>query len=116
MRNARTSAGAACIRRGVAAGMSWSVYLIEGRNGALYTGISTDVASRYAAHAAGRGARYTRANPPLRLLGSLPCGDRAAASRAEYRIRRLSPAAKRALFAAEASPGPEPRVHAADAS
>jgi putative endonuclease len=79
----------------------WFVYLIECRNGTLYTGISPDVAARYAAHAAGRGARYTRANPPLRLLGCIACSDRAAAGRAEYRIRRLRPAAKRALFAAD---------------
>jgi putative endonuclease len=75
----------------------WYVYLIECSNGCIYTGISNDVERRYAAHLAGRGARYTRANPPLRLLLAVPVGDRAAASRAEYRIRRLSPAAKRAL-------------------
>jgi putative endonuclease len=75
----------------------WFVYLIECSNGCIYTGISTDVARRYAAHVAGRGARYTRANPPIRLLLAAAVGDRAAASRAEHRIRRMSPQAKRAL-------------------
>jgi putative endonuclease len=75
----------------------WFVYLIECRNGCIYTGISNDVERRYAAHVAGRGARYTRANPPTRLLLAAPVGDRAQASRAEHRIRRLPPAAKRAL-------------------
>lgn len=80
--------------------MGWHVYLIECAGGSIYTGIATDVAARYARHARGSGARYTRAFPPVRLLGSLPYPDRSAASRAEYAIRRLPPAAKRALCGA----------------
>ena len=38
----------------------WYVYLIECRDGSLYTGIATDVDRRYAEHVAGKGARYTR--------------------------------------------------------
>jgi putative endonuclease len=75
---------------------TWFVYLIECRDGSLYTGITTDVAARYAAHAAGKGARYTRSHPPLRLLGSEVHPDRAAAAKAEYRIKQLTPAEKRA--------------------
>lgn len=78
---------------------AWFVYLIECRDGSLYTGITTDVAARYAAHAAGKGARYTRSHPPLRLLGSEAHADRSAAAKAEYRIKRLSPAEKRAYAA-----------------
>jgi putative endonuclease len=77
--------------------VAWFVYLIECRNGSIYTGIAVDVAARYAAHAAGKGARYTRANPPARLLASFPCADRGAASRAEAAIKRLDAAEKRAL-------------------
>ena len=76
---------------------SWYVYLIECRDGSLYTGIAVDVALRYAKHAAGKGARYTRAHPPLRLLGQCAYPDRSEASRAEYRIKQLSPAQKREL-------------------
>ncbi len=75
----------------------WYVYLIECRDGSLYTGIAVDVAQRYARHAAGKGARYTRSHPPLRLLGQCAYPDRAEASRAEYRIKRLSPGQKREL-------------------
>ena len=75
----------------------WYVYLIECRGGSLYTGIATDVARRYAEHAAGKGARYTRAHPPLRLLAQFAYPDRATASRAEHAIKQLSPARKRAL-------------------
>jgi putative endonuclease len=85
--------------------MSWHVYLIECRGGALYTGIAVDVEARYAAHVAGRGARYTRANPPVRLLARFECADRSAASRAEAAIRRLDAAGKRRLAAAAAVGG-----------
>jgi putative endonuclease len=75
----------------------WFVYLIECRDGSLYTGISTDVERRYAQHAAGKGARYTRSRPPVRLLARFEYPDRAAASRAEHAIKQLPPARKRAL-------------------
>lgn len=75
----------------------WFVYLIECRDGSLYTGIATDVERRYAEHAAGKGARYTRSHPPVRLLACFAHPDRASASRAEYAIKQLSPACKRAL-------------------
>lgn len=73
----------------------WFLYLIECADRSIYTGIAVDVAARFAAHAAGKGARYTRAHPPLRLLASVAFADRSAAARAEYRVKRLSPAAKR---------------------
>lgn len=76
---------------------AWVVYLIECRDGSLYTGIAVDVALRYAQHVAGTGAKYTRSHPPLRLLGYCAYPDRAEASRAEYRIKQLTPTGKRAL-------------------
>jgi len=79
----------------------WYVYLLECRDGSVYTGIATNVERRYAQHATGKGARYTRAHPPLRLLGRFEYPDRAAASRAEYAIKQLAPAAKRALCGAD---------------
>jgi putative endonuclease len=78
----------------------WFVYMIECRDGSLYTGIATDVERRYAEHVAGKGARYTRSHPPLRLLARFEYPDRASASRAEYAIKQLSPARKWALCAA----------------
>ena len=77
--------------------MAWYLYLIECEGGSIYTGVTTDVAARYAAHASGRGARYTRAHKPVRLLASVACADRSAALKAEYRVKQLTPAAKRAF-------------------
>lgn len=78
---------------------AWYVYLIECRGGSIYTGIATDVARRYAEHVAGKGARYTRAWPPERLLGSFAHQDRSSASKAEFAVKQLSAARKRALCA-----------------
>lgn len=75
----------------------WYVYLLECRDGSLYTGIAVDVERRYAQHLAGTGARYTRSHPPVKLLARFAYPDRAAASRAEYAIKQLTPARKRRL-------------------
>ncbi|WP_298392934.1 GIY-YIG nuclease family protein [uncultured Azonexus sp.] len=75
----------------------WFLYLIECIDGSIYTGITTDVKARYAAHCAGKGARYTRARPPVELLAWQMQPDRAAAARAEYRVKQLSPQQKRQL-------------------
>lgn len=80
----------------------WFLYLIECIDGSIYTGIATDVAARYAAHASGKGARYTRAHPPTGLLVSVEYPDRSSALKAEYRIKQLKPAAKRRFAAAMA--------------
>jgi len=73
----------------------WFLYLIECADGSIYTGITVDVAARYAAHCNGSGARYTRSHPPQRLLGYETHPDRSSASKAEYRIKQLEAADKR---------------------
>jgi putative endonuclease len=75
----------------------WYVYLLLCRGNAIYTGIAIDVAARYAQHLAGTGARYTRANPPRRLLAKFHCPNQAVAGRLEAAIKRLSAAEKRQL-------------------
>jgi len=77
--------------------MAWFVYLIECVDGSVYTGVAVDVAKRFALHAAGKGARYTRSHPPARLLGSFEYPDRSGALKAEHRIKQLSPGQKREL-------------------
>ena len=86
-----------CLRR-----TRWFLYLIECRDGSIYTGITVDVATRYDAHAAGKGARYTRSHPPQALLAVFEYADRSAAAKAEYAIKQWSPAEKRALRARRA--------------
>ena len=63
----------------------------------MYTGIARDVAARYAAHASGKGARYTRSHPPMRLLATQAFPDRSSALKAEYRVKQLTAAERRIL-------------------
>ncbi|WP_419692348.1 GIY-YIG nuclease family protein [Burkholderia gladioli] len=77
--------------------MSWYLYLIECEDGSVYTGITTDVDARFAQHANGTGARYTRSRKPRAVLASFELADRSSASRAEYWVKRLTPAQKREL-------------------
>ncbi len=76
--------------------MAWFVYVIECRDGSLYTGITVDVARRYDQHVAGKGAKYTRSRPPVRLLASMAFEDRSSALKAEYALKQLSVPEKRA--------------------
>ena len=67
----------------------WFLYLLECANGSYYAGITTDVAARFLVHQQGKGARYTRANPPIRILAQAEYIDRSAASKAEWALKQL---------------------------
>ena len=55
------------------------------------------MAARYAQHIDGTGARYTRANPPRRLLAKFACLNQSEASRMEAAIKKLAAIDKRKL-------------------
>jgi len=78
----------------------WSVYMIRCRDGALYTGITTDVPRRLAQHRGsdGRGAKYLRGKRPLRLVFRKPIGSRGLALRIESRIKGLTRDRKESLI------------------
>ena len=84
---------------------AWFVYVLECRDGTLYTGVAVDVQARFDAHARGKGARYTRAHPPARVLASFACAGQSEALKREAAIKRLSAAQKRALCAGAAALG-----------
>ena len=80
----------------------FSLYILRCADGSLYTGIATDVDKRLAEHVSGiRGAKYLRGRGPLELVFSAAAGDRAAASRLEYRVKQLTRAQKLQLVAGE---------------
>jgi putative endonuclease len=81
----------------------WYIYLVRCRDSTLYTGISTDVARRFAEHQQGalKGSRYLRGKGPLELAFQAEAGDRSLASRLENRVKRLSRAAKLKLISGE---------------
>ena len=66
------------------------VYILRCGDGSLYTGWTKDLERRLAAHASGKGAKYTRSHLPVELVyyESLP-GPREAMSR-ERQIKALS--------------------------
>ncbi len=78
----------------------WILYLLECENGSYYAGITTDLERRFAEHVFGVGARYTRSNPPLRVVAVKEFPDRSSASRAEAALKKLPRAAKVGFFAA----------------
>ena len=78
---------------------SWFLYIVECEDGSLYTGIAVDPEARFAAHRAGKGARYTRAHRPVRLRLTVAFPDRSSASKAEYRVKQLPAHEKRLLDA-----------------
>ena len=83
----------------------WSVYIIRCNDNSLYTGISNNVAQRFAVHQSGnsQAAKYTRNRHPLQLIFSAEIGDKSAASRAEYRIKQLSKKNKELLVLGKSS-------------
>ena len=78
--------------------MSWVVYILECGDNSLYTGITTDLSARLAAHRAGPGAKSTRGRGPLNLVFQEPAPDRSAATRRESEIKALDVTAKRRLI------------------
>jgi len=74
----------------------WHLYLLQ-CGPVIYTGITTDVAARVAAHAAGKGARFTRGRAGQTLIFQAPVGTRAEATKLERAVKRLSHLDKLAL-------------------
>ncbi|MEJ2761156.1 MAG: GIY-YIG nuclease family protein [Gammaproteobacteria bacterium] len=69
----------------------WFVYIVRCADGTLYTGITCDVERRLREHngKGRRGAAYTRARRPVRLVYREPCPDRSRAARREYKLRNM---------------------------
>lgn len=78
----------------------WSLYVVRCADNTLYTGITTDVAERFAQHSQGgaRAAKYLRGRGPLQLVFSAEVGDRVEASRLEWRVKRLTRRQKERLL------------------
>ena len=72
----------------------WWLYMIECKGGGIYTGIAVDVEARYQMHASGKGAKYTKMNPPVRILARKEFSDRRSAAQAEYAMKQLTPLEK----------------------
>lgn len=78
--------------------MSWYIYILRCVDDTLYTGITDDVEKRFAAHCAGKGAKYTRGRGPLALVYTEEAEDKSAALKREHAIKKLSRAEKLKLI------------------
>lgn len=77
----------------------WFVYIIEDNNGALYTGITTDVTRRWHEHSSLKsGAKYFRGKKPKALKYVEICPSRSEASKRESFIKKLNRAQKLQLI------------------
>ncbi|SOZ39578.1 GIY-YIG nuclease family protein [Cupriavidus neocaledonicus] len=84
----------------MSADCAWYLYLLECTGDSIYTGITTDVARRFAEHQSGKGAKYTRSRKPIRVLGQVRFATKSEALKAEIEIKRMSSAQKRSFCAA----------------
>lgn len=67
------------------------IYVIQCRDGRLYTGITTDMERRFAEHSGGKkGAKFTRANPPEKILAVWSCDSRSDALKLECAVKKLT--------------------------
>ena len=95
------SASCSC---GQPAAQPWVLYLLECAGDRLYAGITNDLAARFAAHRAGRGARFTKAFPPLRIVAACEVASRSLALKAEYALKQQPRAGKLAFLATCGTP------------
>ena len=82
------------------------IYILQCRDGSLYTGIAKNVTRRLSEHSAGRASRYTRVRLPVTLAWSRRVRSWSLALREEYRIKHLPRAAKLALVRSGPAPTP----------
>ena len=82
----------------------WVLYLVECAGARLYAGITNDLPARFAAHCAGRGARFTKAFAPLRVVAASALPSRSEALKAEYALKQQPRAGKLAFLAACGEP------------
>ena len=66
------------------------VYMLRCVGGSLYTGVTNNVQKRFIAHQRGKGAKYTRAYPPIAVVYVEECKGRGGAQQREAEIKKLS--------------------------
>ena len=64
------------------------MYVLECRDGSYYTGYTNDVKRRLAVHNSGKGAKYTRARLPVKLIYAQGFAGKAEAMSAEALLKR----------------------------
>ena len=69
----------------------WFLYVVHCSDGTLYTGVTTDIGRRIREHNTGnRGAKYTKARRPVRLIYQVGFENRSTVQRAEHKFKKLT--------------------------
>ena len=78
----------------------WNVYILECKDGSLYTGVTTDVKRRFKEHK-NKATRYTRSHPPRKITYTENFPTQSQALKREAEIKRLTRKKKLALVAGD---------------
>lgn len=65
-------------------------YVLLTEANTLYCGYTDDVEKRFEKHKSGKGAKYTRANKPVKILYTACFANKSDAMKEEHRIKSLS--------------------------
>ncbi|WP_294370850.1 GIY-YIG nuclease family protein [uncultured Clostridium sp.] len=66
------------------------VYIVECSDGTFYTGWTNDLERRIKQHSSGKGAKYTRARRPVKLVYYEKFDEKREAMKREYEIKTYS--------------------------
>ncbi len=80
-------------------GMSYYTYILECADGTYYTGYTDDPAKREKVHNSGKGAKYTRARLPVKMIYTEEFETKSEALRREIAIKSMTRAQKEKLVA-----------------
>lgn len=69
-------------------------YVLECADSSYYAGYTNDLQKRLEAHNAGKGAKYTRARGPVRIIHCEEFATKPEAMKAEYAFKQLTKAKK----------------------
>lgn len=74
------------------------VYILLTERNTFYCGYTDDVKRRFKAHCEGKGAKYTKANKPLKILWFKAFKTKSEAQKEEHRIKHLNRKQKEKLI------------------
>lgn len=74
------------------------VYILLTERNTFYCGYTDDIDKRFKAHCEGKGAKYTRANKPVKILWTNSYNTKIEAQKEERRIKKLTRKEKEKLI------------------
>lgn len=78
--------------------MSAYIYILRCKDDSLYTGWTSDLEKRVAAHNSGKGAKYTRGRGPVKLVYSEQLPTKEEALQRECEIKKMTRSVKLSLI------------------